>query len=92
MVASDIDCSLDDVTKNVKEKAYITFKDALIHLCMPCYIFGTGCILNKFEFTNFCKSSATKSQRHKRALILKPYQKEKKKVVDTADTALRIIL
>ena len=29
------------------------------------------------------KSSATKSQRHKRALILKPYQKEKKKVVDT---------
>jgi hypothetical protein len=30
------------------------------------------------------KSSATKSQRHKRALILSRYQKEKKQAVDTA--------
>jgi len=32
------------------------------------------------------KSSATKSQRHERALILKHYQKEKKKVIDMAYT------
>ena len=49
MVESDIDCSLDDVTKNVKEKAYITFKDALIHLCILCYIFDASCVSNKFE-------------------------------------------
>lgn len=41
MVESDINCSLDDVTKNVKEKAYIIFKGALIHLYILCYIFDT---------------------------------------------------
>ncbi len=66
---------------------FFVFKPICVHLCesvaelLQYYRFST----NPSNYKN-SKGLATKSQRHKRTLILKPYQKEKKKVVDTVYT------